>query len=320
MSPLLALTLVGLGIVLLTGGGELLVRGAVSLARILRLAPAVIGLTIVAVGTSLPELAVSLLAGLEDRVDLAVGNVVGSNIFNVAAILGLAALIFPLGVHGTAVRLEWPVMALLSFQLLLLARDGLIDRLEGGFLLMTLVAFTAYLLRIAQRDVSDRDAEELASSVASWSPQSRRVAASAGFVAVGIVLLVAGAQALVSGASALATAAGVSERVVGLTIVAAGTSLPELAASVVAAWRQQTGIALANVIGSNIFNIAGILGLVSLVEPQHVAPAIVASDLWWMVGIALALFPLMITGMRISRSEGGLLLGAYLVYLATLLR
>ena len=320
MSPTVALLLILAGIALLAGGGDLLVRGAVSLARLLRVSTAVIGLTVVAMGTSMPELAVSLLAAVEGKSDIAVGNVVGSNIFNVVAILGISALIVPLVVHMTAVRLEWPAMAIVSLQFLLLARDGTVDRLEGAFFLVALVAFTAYMVRLARRDLSAADADTLAASVESWTVRGRRLALDLGLVVGGVLILVAGAQVLVRGATSLALAAGVSERVIGLTIVAAGTSMPELAASLMAAWRKQADIALANVIGSNIFNLAGILGVVALITPQRVNPAIVASDNWWMVGIALLLFPVMRSGMRIGRGEGALLLAVYAVYLVTLLR
>jgi cation:H+ antiporter len=281
---------------------------------------AVIGLTVVAAGTSMPELAVSLFASFQGKGDIAVGNIVGSNIFNVAAILGISALVVPLTVHMTAVRLEWPVMAILSLMFLLLARDGAINRVEGGFLLFMLVVFTAYVIRLARRETTAEDAAELATSVEGWTGPGRRLAVDVGFVIGGLILLVVGAQVLVRGAATLAAAAGLSERVIGLTIVAAGTSMPELAASLVAVRRKQAGIALANVIGSNIFNLAGILGLVSVVTPQHVNPAIIHSDNWWMVGFAVVLFPIIRSGMRIGRGEGALLLAAYGVYLALLLR
>lgn len=318
MSPAVAVLLILGGIALLAAGGDLLVRGAVSLARLLRVSTAVIGLTVVAMGTSTPELAVSLLAALQGKSDIAVANVVGSNIFNVVAILGVSALVVPLVVHMTAVRLEWPVMAIVSLQFLLLARDGALDRLEGAFFLVALVAFTAYMVHLARRDLSAADADTIAASVESWTVRGRRLALDLGLVIGGLLILVAGAQLLVRGATTLALAAGVSERVVGLTIVAAGTSMPELAASLVAAWRKQADIALANVIGSNIFNIAGILGVVALITPQRVHPVIVASDVWWMVGIALLLFPVMRSGMRIGRREGALLLAVYGVYLVML--
>jgi cation:H+ antiporter len=313
----LALALVGAGILLLGGGGELLVRGAISLARIARVPPAVIGLTIVAMGTSLPELVVSLVAGVGGQPDVAVGNVVGSNIFNVGVIVGFAALLLPLAVRGNAVRLEWPFMFVTSFLALLLARDGLVDRLEGGFFAVSLALFTTYVVRLARTQVRAEEARALEREVDALSAKGRMRGAvvDLGLVAIGLAVLVVGARVLVGGAVAIAERAGVSERVIGLTIVAGGTSLPELATSAVAAARRQADIALANVIGSNIFNILGILGVAALVRPLSVAPALVTSDMWWMLAFSLVLLPMMLRGMRISRREGATLLAGYGVYL-----
>ncbi len=308
------------GVVLLLIGGDLLVRGAVSIARLARVSTAVIGLTIVAIGTSTPELAVSLMAAASNQPDIAVGNVVGSNIFNVAVILGVAALLLPLTVHMTAVRLEWPFMFATSALFLMLARDGRIDRLEGGFLLVLLVAFLAYMVRASRLEVGAAGRQELSDSVDALTLRTpgRQALIDVAIVLGGLVTLVVGARLLVSGGTGLARAAGISERVIGLTVAAAGTSLPELATSIVAARRRQPDIAIANVLGSNIFNVLGILGTVALVTPQTVHPAIVSSDSWWMVGTALLLFPLMISGRRVSRWEGAVLLAAYSVYLRSL--
>jgi cation:H+ antiporter len=321
MSLAVALSLVAGGILLLGGGGELLVRGATSLARLARVTPAVIGLTIVAMGTSLPELVVSLIAGLGGQPDVAMGNVVGSNIFNVGVIIGVAALLLPLAVHGNAVRLEWPFMFLASFLALLLARDGLVDRLEGGFFVVALVLFTTYVVRLARTQVKAEEARALEREVDALTVRGRLrgAAVDLGLVVIGVALLVVGARLLVAGAVVVAERAGLSERVIGLTIVAGGTSLPELATSAVAALRRQADIALANVIGSNLFNVLGILGVAALVRPLTVAPALVSSDMWWMLGFSLVLLPMMLRGMRISRSEGTLLLAGYGVYLALLL-
>jgi cation:H+ antiporter len=203
---------------------------------------------------------------------------------------------------------------------LLLGRDGTVDRLEGGFLLIALTGFTAYMVRIARREVSAEDAAEIRTAVTSLMPRaavSRTLRDVAGVV-VGVALLAGGARALIAGGTTLAEVVGISERVVGLTVAAVGTSLPELAASVIAARRGQTDIALANVLGSNIFNVLGVLGTVSLITPQRVHPSIVGSDLWWMVGTSLVLLPLMLTERRIRRGEGLLLLAVYAVYLSTL--
>lgn len=306
------------GIALLGTGGELLIRGAVSIARLARISTAVIGLTIVAMGTSVPELAVSLLAALEGRDDIAMGNVVGSNIFNVAVVIGVSALVLPITVHLSAVKLEWPFMFTALFLCLLLARDGVIDRLEAAFFLVSLALFTAYTVRLARTALTPSDEAELAATVERRAI-GRRLALDVSLVVASLALLALGARVLVWGAVQVATLAGVTERVIGLTIVAAGTSLPELAASIAAARRGHPDIALANVIGSNIFNVLGILGVVALVRPQLVHPQIVASDNWWMVGTSFLLLPLMVTGLRIGRIEGGALLWCYGVYLVLLL-
>ena len=320
MTPPLAVLAVAGGIALLTGGGELLVRGAVSLAQRLRVSTAVIGLTLVAIGTSMPEMSVSVLAAAGRQPDIAVGNVVGSNIFNVAAILGLAAAIRPLTVHMSAVRLEWPFMFVTMAVALLLARDGAIDRLEGAFLLVSFTVFTAFMVRIARREVSVKDVDEIRAAVAGFTPTAAvsRTLRDVASVVAGVALLAGGARALIVGGTTLADVVGISERVVGLTVAAVGTSLPELAASLIAARRGQADIALANVLGSNIFNVLGVLGTVSVITPQAVHPGIIASDLWWMVGTSLLLFPLMLTGRRVGRGEGIVLLAVYGVYLSTL--
>lgn len=309
-----------LGLVLLVGGGDLLVRGASKLALLARVSPTVVGLTIVAAGTSMPELVVSVRAALANSPGLAVGNVVGSNIFNIAAILGIAALIRPLTIHGNSVKIEWPVMMLASFQLYLLTRDGLLDRLEGVFFLVALVVFVAYLLWMAKRHTTASESAELA-SVAPEVPEAptpRAWLVNAGLVGVGVGLLIAGASALVHGAVSIARAFEISETIIGLTVVAAGTSLPELSASCVAAWRGQTDIAVANVIGSNIFNILCIGGATACIVPLPVGADVLARDHLWMLAVSLALFPVMITGMRITRLEGGLLFTAFAVYMASL--
>jgi cation:H+ antiporter len=325
MSLPVALFLVVVGLALLAGGGEALVRAATTLAGLAGVSPAVIGLTVVAIGTSLPELVVSLVAALGGQPDLAIANVVGSNIFNVAATLGLTALLLPLPVHGSAVRLEWPVMFAASGLLLLVARDGAVDRVEGAAFLVGLALFVAYTVRVARRDVGAAEARSLADEVESRdldAPGGRppRLAVPLAVLAVGLVALVVGGRLLVDGAVAVARLAGMSERVIGLTIVAGGTGAPELATSLVAALRRRTDVAIANMIGSNIFNVLGILGVTALVRPVPVADAVLRVDLWWMLGTTVLLLPLLYTGARLSRLEGGLLVAAYGAYLTVLLR
>jgi cation:H+ antiporter len=325
MSLPVALFLVVVGLALLAGGGEALVRAATTLAGLAGVSPAVIGLTVVAIGTSLPELVVSLVAALGGQPDLAIANVVGSNIFNVAATLGLTALLLPLPVHGSAVRLEWPVMFAASGLLLLVAQDGAVDRVEGAGFLVGLALFVAYTVRVARRDVGAAEARSLAEEVESRdidAPGGRppRLAVPLAVLAVGLAALVVGGRLLVDGAVAMARLAGMSERVIGLTIVAGGTGAPELATSLVAALRRRTDVAIANMIGSNIFNVLGILGVTALVRPVPVADAVLRVDLWWMLGTAVLLLPLLYTGARLSRVEGGLLVAAYGAYLTVVLR
>jgi cation:H+ antiporter len=315
-----------LGLALLGGGGEVLVRAATTIAEIAGVSPAVIGLTVVAVGTSLPELVVSLLSSVRGEPDLAVANVVGSNIFNIAATLGVTAMIIPLPVHGTAVRLEWPVMFLASLMTLVVARDGSIDRVEAVIMLVTLVVFVAYTVRVARRDVTKGEARQLADQVesrdigSSTATTRSRLPIALALLVVGVGGLIAGGNFLVDGAVRLARLAGMTERVIGLTIVAGGTGAPELATSLVAAFRKRTDVAIANMIGSNIFNLLGILGVIALVTPIPVAAALVHSDMWWMIGSAALLLPFLRTNARISRGEGAVLAGGYMTYLVTLLR
>jgi cation:H+ antiporter len=318
----LAVALVLVGLLLLTGGGELLVRGAVAIARHAGLTPAVIGLTIVALGTSLPELVVSVIAGLRGQPDIAIGNVVGSNICNVALILGVSALMAPLPIRGSVVRLEWPVMFLTTVGVILVARDGAIDRLEAGTFLVALAMFVSWSVWIARREVEETEATQLAANVELHALHTRRheVALSVVAVLAGLVLLTLGGRVLVDGAVRLAQLAGVTERVIGLTVVAVGTSAPELATSIVAAYRRQTEVAVANIIGSNIFNLLGILGVGGVILPLHVSPAMLASDVWWMLGTSAILFPMMRLGMRLTRVNGAVLVAGYVAYLWLLVR
>lgn len=319
---LLALGLVALGVVLLVVGGEALLRGAVGLATMLRLTPAVIGLTVVAMGTSVPELAVSLLAALRESTDIAVGNVVGSNIFNITLILGLSAWVSPLVIGGNTIKLEYPVLALVTLMCLAVAEDGTISRLDAVLFLSVYAGFTTYLVSLVRQQMSEAEVKEFGREVKELTPQgqaqprARRVTL---LLVVGIALLGVGAQATLSGAVELARLLGLSERVIGLTIVAAGTGLPEVVTSLVSSFRGRDDVAIGNVIGSNLFNILGILGISALVRPVPVDAAIIASDNWWMLGVTLLLFPLMFTGLRIRRLEGALLMAAYAAYLAFLL-
>ena len=347
-----ALIVVG-GLALLVVGAELLVRSASRLAAAMGVPPLIIGLTVVAYGTSAPELAVSLIATVHGQADIAVGNIVGSNIFNVLFILGLSALIVPLTVSARLVRTDVPVMVGASAALLIVGADGRISRIDGVILSLAAILYTAWLARSnggparAQSAATGIDLTGqpspndetrgppytvVASAGAASSPdrtapdakatqvpaRMRGLARDLALAAGGLVLLVIGSRLLVTGASRIAQALGLSEIVIGLTIVAAGTSLPELATSVIAAVRGERDIAVGNVVGSNIFNILAILGMCGLAGGVDVPPSALRFDIPVMIAVAFACLPIFFTGNRISRGEGALFLmyyGAYLVYL-----
>lgn len=318
---LTSLGLVLIGIALLVIGGDALLRGAVGLATLLRLTPAVIGLTVVAAGTSVPELAVSGLAALRGSTDIAVANVVGSNIFNIAVIIGICAIIRPIAIVGNTARFEYPVLALVTLLCLVIVQDGEISRLDAALCVAVYVAFTAYVVSLVRQQVTTAESKELKAEVQELTPSEKRpsVYLCLALLAAGVALLGGGAQATVTGAVGLARLLGWSERVIGLTIVSAGTGLPEVVASLVSSVRGRSDMAIGNVIGSNLFNVLGILGLSALASPLSVPPSLVASDCWWMLGITLLLFPIMFSGFRVSRGEGVLLLAAYGAYLGLLL-
>jgi cation:H+ antiporter len=303
---------ISLGLALLTAGADGLVRGAGSLALKLGLTPLVVGLTVVAFGTSAPELVVSLKASAAGQGDIAAGNVIGSNVFNIGAILGLAALLSPLRVQLQLLRFDTPLLLAVSLGLAGLLADGRIVRWEGALLSAGLVAYVAANVCMARRQGVGPVAEEFAGGV---PRRTRGLAIDLVLVAGGLGLLVLGSRVLVEHAVALARDLGVAEAVIGLTIVAAGTSMPELATSLVAAAKGESDIAIGNIIGSNLFNILGILGACGLFLPIA-APGIRALDLWFMVGITAALVPMLVTGRRVGRREGCLLLAGFAAYLA----
>lgn len=307
------LTVTG-GLVTLLVGAELLVRGASALALRLGITPVVVGLTVVAFGTSSPELVVSLTAAVHGQPGVALGNVVGSNICNLGLILGIAALIRPVVVHSRVIRLDMPLMIGASLLTWGLLADGRLGRLDGLLLTLGVVAFTTFSVFQGRREASAVQ-EEFGEGV---GPASARLLPSVLLVAGGLVLLTFGGRLLVDGAVAIARGAGVSETVIGLTLVALGTSLPELATSAVAALRGQSDLAVANVVGSNIFNLLGVLGPTALVAPLESVP-VSSVDLAVMVGIAALAWPLLRTGARVSRGEGALLLLVYGLYVAYLL-
>lgn len=304
-----------IGLVFLIIGAEALVRGASRLAAILGISPLIIGLTVVAFGTSSPELAVSIQSTLSGQASITVGNVVGSNIFNVLFILGVSALIVPLVVAHQLVRLEVPLMIALSVLLLILALDGSFGRADGFLLFGGLVIYVWFLIHQSRKESAEvRKAtdQEFITGIDTKSVWIQNLKLVLG----GLLLLVIGSRWLVESAVAFAQYMGVSELVVGLTIVAAGTSLPEVVTSIIAALRGERDIAVGNVIGSNLFNIMGVLGLASIIAPTgiEVSTAVIGFDLPVMIGVALACLPIFFTGGVISRQEGVLLLGYYVAY------
>lgn len=318
------------GAALLVVGAELLVRGASMIAVAAGIRPLIIGLTVVAFGTSAPELAVSLGATFAGEPDIALGNVIGSNIFNVLFILGISALIVPLAVQRQVVRFELPIMLAVSIALMLLSFDGVIGRFDGMLLFASLIGYLIYLARsgsaplpagLEVESASATTSEAVSSATAPAPDRLRRVPMAALLALFGLALLVAGSRFFVNGAVALATMLGVSQTIIGLTIIAAGTSLPELATSVMAGIRGERDIAVGNVVGSNIFNILAILGICGLLAPDgvNVASSMLRFDMPIMIGVAIVTLPVFFTGFRIGRIEGLLFLGYYAAYTAFLI-
>ena len=303
--------LIFLGVVLLYAGGELLVRNASHLARTFGLSSLVIGLTVVAFGTSAPELATTLLSTLGGSPEVAVGNVIGSNIANIGLILGLTALVYPLQSARAFIRRELPFMIVTGILLFPIFWDGMVARYESAGLLALLLGYLGYQFR---RGGAGEGAGSNSSGERVATPTWRAWLG----VALGIGVLVVGAQALVNGAVTVAQGFGVPERVIGLTLVALGTSLPELASSLVAAVRREADIILGNVVGSSIFNSLAILGLTALVYPIRVNYADVQLDLWVMLGLSVFVLPLMLGRYRLGRSGGAVLLTLYAVYMVFL--
>jgi cation:H+ antiporter len=307
----LAAVLFAVGLVLLVGGAEGFIRGAVRIARRFGVSPFVIGLTLVGIGTSAPELAVNLSAVANESPGLAVGNVVGSNVANVGLILGVAALIRPLVVQMRMLKVELPVMIAVAFVLLAMAWDGHIGRAEGGLMLFGFAAMMVFLLRSGRDEPPEVKAE-----IGGQAAEKAAPAWAAGLlILVGLAAMVGGANLMVEAATAVARQAGVSDIVIGLTVVAVGTSLPELASTVAAARKGEADIAVGNVIGSNIFNVLLVLGTTACVSPLPIDDPTRTADIPVMIGFSVLLLPVMARGRRVSRREGGLLLAAYAGYL-----
>ena len=311
------------GLALLIFGANTLVRGASKLALSFGISPLVVGLTIVAFGTSAPEMAVSVGAVMDGRTDIAIGNVVGSNIFNVLFILGLSALIAPLVVNIQLIRQEVPIMVGASLLLLALGLDGKLSMLDSGLLFTLLLGYTVFLVVQSRRETQaaqdEYAAEVRPAEAGAWDD---RLVVQLALIGAGLAALVFGSDFLVQASVNFAKALGVSDLVIGLTIVAAGTSMPEVATSLAAALKGERDIAVGNVVGSNTFNLLGCVGLSGLVSGDlglMVPPSVLAFDIWVMLAVSLACLPVFLTGREIARWEGAVFLGYYVAYVTYLI-
>jgi cation:H+ antiporter len=304
-----------IGLAILTLGAELLVRGGASLALRLGITPLVIGLTIIAMGTGSPEFVVSLEAAIKGNSGIALGNVMGSNIANIALILGCAALIKPMVVKAQILRREMPVLMAVSAFLVIVMWDGVLSRIDGALLTLGFVAYTAGAYFLSKGGESKEVEDEYSEAV---TPSGRAAWVDALFVVGGLVALVFGANIFVDGSVTIARVAGLSEAVIGLTIVAIGTSLPELATSVVASYRDEADISFGNAIGSNVFNVLGVLGIAAMISPIP-AEGIRSLDIGVFLGTVIILWAMLGRDYLLDRFEGIILLTGYVIYIVTLL-
>jgi len=299
-----------LGLVTLVLGGDFLVRGASSIALKAHISPLVVGLTIVAFGTSAPELFISVQSALSGSPDLTMGNVIGSNICNLALVLGVTAIISPIRVQSSSIKVDWPMTMGSSLLLYILVREGFVNSHEGAIFILILIVYTIFIIRrsrketLAAKAALDEPPEEIKSNY------GKDIA----FIVVGGIGLYFGSDWFVGGAQEMARQFGVGERVIGITVLAIGTSLPELVTAMVASFKKQTDLALGNLMGSNIFNILSILGITSLIKEIHVNDQILNTDMLWMLGITLVILPMMLYDKILSRWEGIVLLLVYFIY------
>jgi len=311
---LLAIGALITGIALLVWGADRFVDGAASVAKNLRVPPMVIGLTIVSLGTSLPEMIVAAMAALDGNRDLGIGNVLGSNIANIGLVLGVTALIIPLAVQSMTLRREMPVLMLVTFLAIALLADGVLSQIDGIILVVGLVLMMGWITRIGMKDRHDPMVEEFTDSI----PDGMSMKSSILWFIVGLVLLIISSRMVVWGAVEIAHFFGVSDLIIGLTIVAIGTSLPELVASVAGALKGEADLAIGNVIGSNMFNLLAVLAMPALIHPGAFAPEALIRDFPIMLGFTIALLVVSMgfkVGGKINRFEGGLLLSGFVGYL-----
>ena len=307
--------LIVIGLAFLIAGGEFLVKGAVGIAAKAKLSKLVIGMTVVSFGTSTPELIVSLQSAAEGLPEIAIGNVVGSNIANLALVLGITVMVFPMPVARNTIRYDWPMMMIASLLFYVFAFDLIVQRWEGFVLFAILIAFITFIIINSRKSqkISVKEIQGIDEIAAKISTGKNLI-----FLLIGLVGLYFGSTWLIAGAKSLAEEVGLSKHVIGITIVAFGTSVPELVTSVVAAYRKETDISVGNLVGSNIFNILAVLGLTAIVKPIGIEANVISWDLLWMIGIALILFPMMIFKRKIGRISGVILLGLYITYIVTL--
>jgi len=303
------------GLVILILGGDFLVRGASSIALRLHISPLVVGLTIVAFGTSAPELLISVKSALAGSPDLTMGNIVGSNICNLALVLGITALIEPIKVQADSIKIDWPVAMGSSLLLYFVIQDKLIGGIEGIIFLSILFMYTTFIIIRSRKETKAiRDIEEDAGMP---DGAGKNIWKDLVYLAIGALGLYYGSEWFVGGAQDLARYLGVSERVIGITVLALGTSLPELVTAIVASVKKETDLALGNLMGSNIFNVLSILGITSLITEIEVSQTIIVHDMIPMLGVTLLVLPMMLTGRTVGRVEGGILLIVYLFYTYT---
>lgn len=301
-----------LGLIILLAGGKFLVDGASALAAKFGLSAGLIGLTVVAFGTSAPELLVSVNAALKGNSDIALGNVIGSNISNISLVLGISAIVYPITIYKSVLKTDYLATLLSAILFYILAFNGLISRMEGFVLFVLLIALNIYFfkkLKVAEEDINE--------DVIKLKEQS--LVKSGGLLLIGIAGLYFGSDMLVDSAVEISKMFGVSERIIGVTVIAIGTSLPELVTSIIAALKKETDIAIGNILGSNIMNILAIIGITSLISPINVSEIFIKQDFLWMLGLTILLFPILRSRLIISRWEGFLLIAVYGAYLFMIL-
>lgn len=300
-----------LGLAILLFGGKLLVDGASDIASSLGISPGLIGLTIVAFGTSAPELLVSINAALKGSSDIALGNVIGSNISNISLVLGLSAVMYPIAIHKSVLKLDYFFTLLTSLAFYFLAYNGVLSRLEGLVLFVFLIGLNFYFFKKIERVETDESKK--------GGRKSKFMVKAIGLLVLGVAGLYFGSDLFVDSAVIISENFGISQRVIGVTVIAIGTSLPELVTSIIAAWNKKTDIAIGNILGSNIMNVLAIIGITSIISPIVVSDTFLKFDFLWMIGITLLLFPILRTRRIISRVEGAVLVILYFAYIFFLL-